>query len=66
MLKTRSQGWGRGLALGLRQMREIRALEGQGAAEVTQGAGPGVGQPLAGRGRSEDEVSHSTFVPAAL
>ena len=56
MLKTGSQGWGRGLALGLRQMREIWVLEGQGAAEVTQGAGPGVGQPLAGRGRSEESV----------
>ena len=56
MLKTGSQGWGRDLALGLRQMREIWVLEGQGAAEVTQGAGPGVGQPLAGRGRSEESV----------
>ena len=39
MIKTRSQGWGRGVALGLRQKREIQALVGPGGAGVTQRAG---------------------------
>lgn len=49
-------GWGRGLALGMKLMREIRAPKEQGGAGVTQGAGPSVGQPLAGKGRSEQSV----------
>ena len=39
MIKTRSQRWGGGVALVLRQKRKIQALVGPGGAGVTQGAG---------------------------
>lgn len=54
MIKTGSQRWGRAVALGLGQKRNIQALGGPGGAGVTQGQG--AGQLPAGRGRAEDSI----------
>lgn len=62
VIKIWSSGWGRGLALGMKSVMDIRAHKEQGGAGVTQAAAPNVGQPLAGKGRAEECLTVSLYL----